>query len=316
MTQENTAPGNANLPIGSSKSDASTRREEAYREIGVPRGGEANREGGVPRYGVSGEEDDGEGRWRSRGYLPHFDKAERAQHVTFHLSDSLPWHVLKRMEEELRGLPEDRRDVERRRKVESWLDAGHGSCVLRVPEVARKVQEALLFFDGQRYRLIAWVIMPNHVHTLFEPLPGWSLNKIVASWKKFTARMIRDYERAHPGNGPGNANLPIGIFNTANQEIGVPRGDVPRDRVWHREFWDRYVRDERHFERVVEYIHGNPVTAGLVKVAEDWPWGSAGMIGRANREIGVPREETNQGGDGVPREETSQGGGGVPGEEE
>src|SRR5207302_7550116 len=94
---------NANLPIGEVAKDAD---EDANPEIGVPGGGPG---------------------WHSRGYLPHFDTAEATQHVTFHLADSLPKDLLDRMEAELRALPEKRREVERRKRIEAWIDAGHGS---------------------------------------------------------------------------------------------------------------------------------------------------------------------------------------------
>jgi REP element-mobilizing transposase RayT len=194
--------------------------------------------------------------------LPHFDGREVTQHVTFHLADSLPKHVIQRIDEELHALPLTQQDAERRKRVEAWLDAGHGSCILREPAVAAMAQGALLHFDAQRYRLLAWVVMPNHVHVLFQPLHDWRVAKIVASWKKFTATRI---------GHPGNANLPI--------------GDVPLP-VWHREYWDRYIRDDRHFQRAVEYIHQNPVKAGLVTHPEDWPWSSASHPGNANLPIG------------------------------
>ena len=71
----------------------------------------------------------------------------------------------------------------------------------------------------------------------------------MASWKKFTARGICDYRRSS--------------------------GDGPCGPVWHREYWDRYIRDRGHFEKTVEYIHLNPVKAGLVGSAEQWRWSSA-----------------------------------------
>jgi REP element-mobilizing transposase RayT len=111
------------------------------------------------------------------------------------------------------------------------------------------VQGSLLTFDSERYRLLAWVVMPNHVHVLFHPIEGWTIAKIVAAWKKFTARKICDDWR-DGGEGPG----------------------AP---VWHREYWDRYIRDRRHLEQAVEYIHLNPVKAGLVSRAEEWRWSSA-----------------------------------------
>ncbi len=246
-------PGNAALPSGI--------RKPANQEIGGPGG------------------------WHSRGYLPHFDGHEVTQHVTFHLADSLPTEARERVEEEIRTLPREKQDAERRKRVETWIDSGQGSCVLREPAIAALVQSSLLHFDGLRYRLLAWVVMPNHAHVLFQPLYDWTVAKIVASWKKFTAREICEFRKAGtgdapaniPGNTPGNAALASGIRKTANQEIGGPRKSAP---VWHREYWDRFIRSDRHFQQAVEYIHGNPVKAGLVGRPEDWPWSSACMAKR------------------------------------
>ena len=205
------SPGDAALQSGDSKN--------ANQEIGDPRKKEnADQETGGPRELPS------EGEWHSRGYLPHFECNEVIQHVTFHLADSLPKDVVARLDEEIRALPVDEQDSERRRKIEVWVDAGHGSCILREQAIAEMVQGSLLFFDGQRYRLIAWVIMPNHVHVLFQPIMGWTVAKIVASWKKFTARKICDFLRSRAGQG---ANREIGEptrEENADQEIGGPRG--------------------------------------------------------------------------------------------
>ena len=51
---------------------------------------------------------------------------------------------------------------------------------------------------------------------------------------------------------------------------GVPR-KIP---LWQREYWDRFIRDENHFQKAVDYIHMNPVRAGLVSKANEWPWSS------------------------------------------
>jgi len=160
--------------------------------------------------------------------------------------------------------------------------------VLRIPDISRMVQESLLFFDGQRYRVFAWVVMPNHVHILFQPLHGWTVAKIIASWKKFTARGICDYYKSrNTAPAPGYANLPIGNNGNTN----LPIGNIPSP-VWHREYWDRFIRNDRHFQQAVEYIHYNPVKAGLVERAEEWPWSSASVVYQnANREIGEPGGE-------------------------
>ena len=128
--------------------------------------------------------------WYSRGYLPHLDAARAIQHVTFHLADSLPRDALARMQAEVDLLPEDRRVRERRRRIHDLLDSGHGACLLKRPDCAGVVQDALLFGDGDRYRLLAWVVMPNHVHVLIEQQDLWPLAKVVQSWKRHTARQI------------------------------------------------------------------------------------------------------------------------------
>lgn len=230
-------PGGANLPIG-----------------GLKVAGNAIQENGVPRVPAPV--------WHSRGYLPHFDSPEATQHVTFHLADSLPQIVLLRFEAEMKTLPVEKRDPELRQRVDAWIDAGHGSCVLRKPRIAEMVQGSLLTFDSQRYRLLAWVVMPNHVHVLFQPVNGWTVAKIVASWKKFTARKICEVRR--------------------------DSGEGLRAPVWQREYWDRYIRDRRHLEQAVEYIHQNPVKAGLAVRAESWRWSSA-YPGNANVRIGSAR---------------------------
>ncbi len=267
-------PGNANLPIGVVRSTGSEVRpigeqKNSIQENGVPRGG--------PTVAPT---------WHSRGYLPHFESSDAVQHLTFHLADSLPQSVLLRLESEIRCLPAENREVERRRRAEAWIDAGHGRCVLRTPSIADMVQGSLLSLDSQRYRLLAWVVMPNHVHALFEPMNGWTTAKIVASWKKFTARRICDFLQE-------DSDRQAAEKKNANREIGVPRTPV-----WHREYWDRYIRNEGHLRRAVEYIHMNPVKAGLAASAESWRWSSA-FPGNAIRSIGDKKNAIQE--NGVPR---------------
>jgi len=227
-------PGNANLPIGAVENQRHQLPTPAFA-------------------------------WRSRGYLPHLDSPNRTQHVTFHLADSLPRIEIKRIAAELEFVDPERRDVEKRKQLERLVDAGYGSCLLKHGDIADMVQSALLHFDGKRYQMFAWVVMPNHVHTLFQPIGSWTVSKIVASWKKFTARRFNEMLKAE-------------VRSKANQEIGVPRKFAPSSlpiRVWHREYWDRFIRDETHFHAAKRYIEENPVKAGLTSRAEEWNLGSA-----------------------------------------
>jgi len=240
------APGIARLQPGSSATSGMYQRGSgdyqppATLERGAP-GNEppARLEPGDPgNDGIHG--------WHSRGYLPHFDGRDCIQHVTFHLSDSLPATAVARLEAELQTLPDDLQSVERRKRLHAWIDAGHGRCGLRNQESAEMMQGVLWHGDGLRYRLLAWVIMPNHVHALIAPMPEWSLSKIVASWKSYSGR-----------------------------RLAAAGADMLTGHVWHREYWDRYIRNEAHFLDTVGYIHENPVAAGLSRTALDWPWSSA-----------------------------------------
>ncbi len=186
--------------------------------------------------------------WHSRGYLPHFDSPELIQHVTFRLADSLPGAVVGRLLAEIDGLDPELRDVETFRRLEGLADAGHGACWLRREECARIVQDALLHFDGERYHLMAWVVMPNHVHALFQTLPGWATGTVVGSWKTFTS-------------------------NAIGRLVGQAGESLPQ--VWCPDYWDRYIRNDGHFVQALDYIHNNPVKAGLVRRPEDWRWSSA-----------------------------------------
>jgi REP element-mobilizing transposase RayT len=147
--------------------------------------------------------------------MPHFDSQSLVQHVTYHLADSLPCDILARLKEQLRCVPASRYGAERRKRIEAWLDAGHGCCLLRHAAAARVVQDSFLHFDGERYRLLAWVVMPNHVHVLFQAMEGWTLAQIVAAWKSFTGRRL----------------APLMLAS------------VQARRVWRREYWDRFIRD-------------------------------------------------------------------------
>lgn len=281
-------PGNANLPIGAVGSatvepgNATSSSSRGSRGMNLPIGASprsaTNSHAAIQENGAPGPA------WHSRGYLPHFESAALIQHVTFHLADSLPKSLLSRLAEELKFAPVGEQDAERRKRLDAWIDEGHGSCVLRVPAVGSAVEQTLLFFDGERYLLFAWVVMPNHVHALFQPLNGWTVAKVVASWKKFTARKIHDYLRSSAADAPGNADLPIG--GAAPGSANLPVDDaVPgspnlliggsSSPAWNREYWDRYIRNEKHFRQALEYIHSNPVKAGLVARPEDWQWSSA-----------------------------------------
>ena len=183
--------------------------------------------------------------WYTRGYLPHFDAGPiRTQFMTFRLFDSLPQSVLERIKQELEIQQPENISRETFMLAETYLDKGIGECFLRRREIATIVKDTLLKFDGERYQLNAWVVMPNHAHVMFRPEEGQTLEKIMHSIKSYTALQ-------------------------ANKLLGR------KGPFWMRESFDRYIRDADHFGRVFRYIEHNPVKAGLCERPEDWEFSSA-----------------------------------------
>ncbi len=158
--------------------------------------------------------------WHSRGYLPHFDGGEIPQFITFRLADSMPQALLDRWQQELGSEQNIDIDAALRKRIELFLDQGYGECLLRDPRIAASVQNSLLFFDGERYRLTAWVIMPNHAHMLMIPCADHELSSILHSLKSYTA-------------------------NEANKLAGRT------GQFWQPESFDRWIRDADHFANVI-----------------------------------------------------------------
>jgi len=164
--------------------------------------------------------------------------------VTFRLVDSLPASLLDQWERELESSPRTEAERERRCRIEAYLDAGHGACWLHDSRVASMVQQAIRYFDGSRYRLHAWCVMPNHVHVVFDQWSGHSISTVLWSWKSWTAKQA----------------------NTLLDRSGP---------FWQREYHDRFIRDAAHLANAIRYVEQNPVQAGLATRPADWPWSSA-----------------------------------------
>ncbi|MFT3743590.1 MAG: transposase [Pyrinomonadaceae bacterium] len=180
--------------------------------------------------------------WYDRGYLPHFDGGEIVQFVTYRLAGSLP----RVMVDKIKFLRDTGKisDLDYHREIESLLDRGFGPTHLLNPVIAEIVVENLLKFDGIKYVLLHWVIMSNHVHLLLRPVENNTLSSIMHSIKSYTA-------------------------NRANKMLGLAGS------FWSIEYFDRYIRNYDHFVRTVDYIHRNPVKAGLCERSADWSFSCA-----------------------------------------
>jgi type I restriction enzyme, R subunit len=174
-----------------------------------------------------------------RGSLPHWCQPAVGYFVTFRLYDSLPAAKSLKLQQE-RELwlklnpapwsPCQREEYNERfnHRIQEWLDDGSGSCVLGNPEVKEAMDAALEFFDGDRYELDEFCTLPNHVHVLVCPKSGWTLERILHSWKSYSAKEI-------------------------NRIVGRC------GRLWHREYFDHIVRHEAQLEKIRNYIKENPL---------------------------------------------------------
>ena len=134
---------------------------------------------------------------RSRGYLPHWEIDGAIYFITYRLNDSLPAHVLEELEYERKNLErligdttaEQRQQVRTRylRRLNGHLDDCHGECHLRNGDIATNIVSTWVHFDGARYQLIAWCVMPNHAHVIIRLFKGRDLWRTVHSWKSYTA---------------------------------------------------------------------------------------------------------------------------------
>jgi putative DNA methylase len=173
--------------------------------------------------------------------LPHYYPSEAILFVTWRLFDSLP---LSRMAVANTSRDAGKAFLENDRLLDHSTD---GPLWLRHPAVASVVAATLQrgHIEYGLYKLHAWVIMPNHVHTVMQPHPSRSLPRIMR-WVK--------------GSSARAANLVLG-------RTGKP--------FWQYESYDHCVRSDDELNRIIHYVERNPVVAGLAEAIDDWPWSSA-----------------------------------------
>jgi REP element-mobilizing transposase RayT len=190
----------------------------------------------------------------TQGTLPHWYQPGVTYFVTFRCEDSVPqsllrsWHLRRDdwlrqhaidptspdWNVELRKHPEWEREYNRQftREFMAYLDRGYGSCPLRDERAAALVAESLHHFDGDRYHLGDFIVMPNHVHLLCCLLGKVEIEKQCLSWKQYTGVRI----------------------NKLLSRSG---------RFWQEESFDHLVRSPDHYESFQRYIADNPRKANL-----------------------------------------------------
>jgi putative transposase len=171
-----------------------------------------------------------------RRKLPHWQPEGRSIFLTWRLYGSVPRNKVTH------SLTEGQRFL----LIDQQLDtADYGPVYLKNPQVAATVEQTLFTAANkwELFDLFAWVVMSNHVHVLLQPY-----------------KPVQDITRAVKNTSARNANAILG-------RTGQP--------FWQTESFDHWVRNGKQFDRILQYIEENPVKAGLVERAEQWPWSSA-----------------------------------------
>lgn len=188
--------------------------------------------------------------------MPHWRQDGCTYFVTYRLADSIPKNILERWEEEKRSwltrrgfpiAPDDywkegflrlpsklRFEFQKtfNRELNTYLDRGTGSCVLKDSRCSQIVLDGWEFFHEERYEIYSLVVMPNHVHLLLRPFGGQKLEKLLQSRKRQSAREI-------------------------NRLLGSS------GKLWQKHSYDHVVRNEVALRKFDEYIADNPSKAGL-----------------------------------------------------
>jgi len=215
----------------------------------------------------------------TRRRLPHWDQPGATYFITSCLLGSIPAlglleieHVRCRLEREPRPAnvrPDDWKTQQWKRlfaRREEWLDCKPAVRSLEDKRLAAEVVKSLKHFDGERYDLVAWVVMPSHLHWVFRPRDTWVQSLGMAVRDRSPRQRIQH-----------SVNLHTAI--ECNRLLGRTGG------FWQRESYDHCVRDEEELERIVAYVHGNPIRAGLAKRDVDFTISSARE--HASREDGT-----------------------------
>ncbi len=188
--------------------------------------------------------------------LPHWSQKGVAYFVTFRLADSIPDSAKEKITRErenwlkkyqikhpseIKKLPKPAQFEYYKlfsKRYDELLDNAYGSCILAKPEIKELVEKALKHFDGERYILDEFVVMPNHVHVIVIPKKDWTLDKITHSWKSFTAN-----------------------------EINKITGNTGQ--VWMHESFDHIIRSEKQLHKIRQYIKNNPIVSQAGSLTHD-----------------------------------------------
>ncbi len=216
-----------------------------------------------------------------RRHLPHYQPLNATFFVTFRLAGSLPAAVIEKMRVDRERVKNHIEDINNRKipsdewykfinnyfaPFEGLLDRNEkGPLWLRDPRIAGIVKESIHHRDRKEYDLIAYCIMPNHVHMVFtvgrlavqsdspQPRPTSNANVLGADCLQYIVTKIMKGLKWYTALESNKLLNRTGAF-------------------WQHESYDHVIRDDDELSRIVEYVLMNPVHARLIDSIEEWPW--------------------------------------------
>ncbi len=226
-----------------------------------------------------------------RRYLPHWQPAGATIFITYRLADSLPKHVLQKIENEHQ---QNLRDAQAAGKLNSemrWLlnkkriiaidnaldFEKSGPHWLLDPRATELIVGNLHHHADRLYHLWAYILMSNHVHALVQPLAivtqtaGLGTNPNALPGR--LGYVPPDFEQDIDLNYVSVARIYHSLKSYTSKKANAILGR--HGQFWQIESYDHWIRDEQEFWRIIEYIENNPVKVGLCQKPEDWQWSSA-----------------------------------------
>jgi putative DNA methylase len=210
----------------------------------------------------------------TRRVLPHWYVPGAAHFITYRLAGTIPevvrlqWkemHESKLKEPCLEGrTPAEHRERAHKQaflRYDRYLDDHREIDWLARPPLAAMVRGNLYHHDGVKYHLLAWCIMPNHVHVLLQP----------REWD--TSSPMENTGEEQPDSRSPLSKIMHSLKSYTAHEVNKLLGRTHS--FWKHESYDHWVRDENELDRIVDYIAYNPVKAGLVREPQEWFFGSA-----------------------------------------
>ncbi len=193
-----------------------------------------------------------------RRNLPHIQPEDSVLFVTYRLFFKLPveyYNIIRTMKADfyakIKSLDKRKKELEEYKFEQKLFDFKdnfigkfrNSPLWLKNKNIANIVKDSLFWGAQKRYDLFAFCIMPNHVHIVIRPL---SKNK-----EPFPLQQIM-YDHKH--------------FTAIEANKILKR----KGHFWQDEHYDHYIRNEKEFYNILNYIYMNPVKANLVETPEKW----------------------------------------------